>query len=120
TGNNTNSSSPTKFFAVPGYDLCTGWGTPNGSNLINTLAPFNALRVSPATGFGSSGQPAGPFTPAMQVFLLTNAGGASLNWTLANTSEWLNVSPVEGTLDSGAATVTVGPNSTAQFLPAGS
>ena len=21
TGNNTNSSSPTKFFAVPGYDL---------------------------------------------------------------------------------------------------
>jgi subtilase family serine protease len=27
TGNNTNSSSPTKFFAVPGYDLCTGWGT---------------------------------------------------------------------------------------------
>jgi subtilase family serine protease len=26
------------FFAVPGYDLCTGWGTPIGSNLINALA----------------------------------------------------------------------------------
>jgi len=37
TGNNTSSSSPDKFFAVPGYDLCTGWGTPTGSNLINAL-----------------------------------------------------------------------------------
>lgn len=38
-GNNTWSNSPTMFYAVPGYDLCTGWGTPNGSSLINTLAP---------------------------------------------------------------------------------
>jgi hypothetical protein len=37
TGDNTSSSSPTKFMAVPGYDLCTGWGTPNGSNLINAI-----------------------------------------------------------------------------------
>lgn len=39
TGNNTNSSTSTKFFAVAGYDLCTGWGTPNGPNLIAALAP---------------------------------------------------------------------------------
>jgi hypothetical protein len=47
---------PTKFSAVAGYDLCTGWGTPNGTNLINALAgppilaPFvvsNSLRWSP-------------------------------------------------------------------------
>jgi len=25
------------FPAVPGYDLCTGWGTPVGENLINAL-----------------------------------------------------------------------------------
>jgi subtilase family serine protease len=37
TGNNTNGSSPTRFFAVPGFDLCTGWGTPTGSNLIASL-----------------------------------------------------------------------------------
>ena len=37
TGNNTSASSPSKFFAVAGYDLCTGWGTPTGSNLINAL-----------------------------------------------------------------------------------
>jgi hypothetical protein len=45
TGNNTNSGSPTKFFAVTGYDLCTGWGTPTGSNLINVLAPFINSRI---------------------------------------------------------------------------
>jgi uncharacterized repeat protein (TIGR01451 family) len=39
TGNNTNLSIPNEFFAVPGYDLCTGWGTPNGTNMINALAP---------------------------------------------------------------------------------
>jgi hypothetical protein len=38
-GNNTNSSSPTLFSAVPGYDLCTGWGTPKGTNLIEALVP---------------------------------------------------------------------------------
>jgi PKD repeat protein len=38
TGNNTWPSSPNKFYAVSGYDLCTGWGTPNGTNLINALA----------------------------------------------------------------------------------
>jgi subtilase family serine protease len=37
TGNNFSSSSPTKFSAVAGYDLCTGWGTPKGTNLINAL-----------------------------------------------------------------------------------
>jgi uncharacterized repeat protein (TIGR01451 family) len=37
TGDNFSSSSPTRFAAVTGYDLCTGWGTPNGTNLINTL-----------------------------------------------------------------------------------
>ncbi len=39
TGNNTNAASANKFFAVPGYDLCTGWGSPFGQNLINSLAP---------------------------------------------------------------------------------
>ncbi|HXR08190.1 MAG TPA: protease pro-enzyme activation domain-containing protein, partial [Candidatus Acidoferrum sp.] len=38
-GNNTNSTSRTNFIAVAGYDLCTGWGTPNGSNMINALLP---------------------------------------------------------------------------------
>ena len=37
-GNNATPSSGGLFPAVPGYDLCTGWGSPNGSNLIYALA----------------------------------------------------------------------------------
>jgi subtilase family serine protease len=45
TGNNTNKNVGNKYFAVPGYDLCTGWGTPNGANLINALAPPLAFQM---------------------------------------------------------------------------
>jgi subtilase family serine protease len=38
TGNNFNSTNPNLYSAVAGYDLCTGWGTPNGWALINALA----------------------------------------------------------------------------------
>jgi uncharacterized repeat protein (TIGR01451 family) len=40
-GNNYWDQSLTNFPAVPGYDLCTGLGTPNGQNLINGLAGIN-------------------------------------------------------------------------------
>jgi subtilase family serine protease len=40
SGNNTSVSSPSQFYAVAGYDLCTGLGTPNGMNLINALMPY--------------------------------------------------------------------------------
>jgi uncharacterized repeat protein (TIGR01451 family) len=46
-GNNTWSLSPTNFFAIPGYDLCTGLGTPKGTNLINALAGGLANITSP-------------------------------------------------------------------------
>jgi Pro-kumamolisin, activation domain len=38
TGSNTWGGSPDQYYAVPGYDLCTGWGTPTGTNLIAALA----------------------------------------------------------------------------------
>jgi subtilase family serine protease len=44
-GNITTPSSPDRFFAAPGYDLCTGWGTPTGSNLINAF--FTPLSQQP-------------------------------------------------------------------------
>jgi subtilase family serine protease len=39
SGNNTWKKSPSLFYAVAGYDLCCGLGTPTGTNLINALAP---------------------------------------------------------------------------------
>jgi hypothetical protein len=37
TGNNFNSTNPNLYSAAAGYDLVTGWGTPNGKDLIDAL-----------------------------------------------------------------------------------
>jgi uncharacterized repeat protein (TIGR03803 family) len=121
TGNNANGASPSNFFAVPGYDLCTGWGSPAGSNLINALSP-EPLQITPSAGLVSSGPVGGPFSVASQNFVLTNIGPGSLSWALGSGSSWLNASPGGGTLTSGAAavTVTLSLNAAASNLTAGS
>jgi subtilase family serine protease len=121
TGNNEWLASPTQFTGVPGYDLCTGWGTPAGSNLINTLSrPLDALRIRPVTGFTASGPPGGPFNVTSQSYALSNAGTTTLNWSVPNTPTWLSVSPSSGTLTSGQTKpVTVSLNSAANAVAAG-
>src|SRR5665213_1991960 len=119
-GNNTSSSSPNAFYAVPGYDLCTGVGTPNGTNLINALVNPDPLVVAANGGFNAVGTSAGTFNPAAQTFYLTNAGTSPLDWSLVNTSAWLDVSADSGTLDAGAGSaVMVSLNTVASNLPAG-
>ena len=124
TGNTTNACcSPNQFFACPGYDLCSGWGTPAGSNLISALlAPPIPLRVTPATLATFTGPLGGAFGPPVQVFGLTNDSNAPLSWTVASGTPWLNVSPVGGTLTNGgpATTVAVTLTSAASSLPVGS
>jgi hypothetical protein len=106
TGMNTNSFSPTKYWATAGYDLCTGLGTPIGANLIQALLtpPLDNLRVTPPLGFTSFGPGGGPFTVASQTYSLKNIGSTPLNWSLANTSSWLTVSSTTGSLSAGAST----------------
>lgn len=52
-GNNFSPGSPSLFSAVPGFDLCTGWGTPT-VNLISALAGQGsgllALTIDPLPG----------------------------------------------------------------------
>ena len=85
-GNNTNSVSPTKFFATPGYDLCTGWGTPNGSNLINLLAPPLTLIVLSAPVLGSGNF---QLTASGLAYGTTNYLQASFN--LSSPSNWVSI-----------------------------
>ena len=122
SGNNTRSGSPNKFYAVAGYDLCTGWGTPAGQNLINALANPEPLLITPTVGFTAIGGVGGPFFPVTsQNYALTNGGTNALTWTLSNTSVWLSASSSGGTLLPGgpAATVTVSLNSAASNLLVG-
>lgn len=116
TGCNTNSSSPTKYYATTGYDLCTGWGTMIGSNLMQALLdpPVDHLVVTPPLGFTSFGPGGGPYNVTSQTFTLQNDGPTPLNWRLVNTSSWLTVSSSTGTLGGGASsTVTISINSAA-------
>jgi hypothetical protein len=106
SGNNTNSVSPNAFFAVPGYDLCTGLGSPAGQSLINALAP-GALGIVPWTGLVASGTLGGPFNVASQNLWLTNSGTTPLTWALGNLSSWLTASPATGTLLPGGPGATV-------------
>jgi uncharacterized repeat protein (TIGR03803 family) len=106
-GNTTNACcGPVKFFACPGYDLCTGWGTPNGSNLISALlTPPVALRITPDAPLTFTGPFGGPFRPAVQGFVLTNDSSGPLSWSVTNVyiSPWLDFAPAGGTLTNGGA-----------------
>ena len=121
-GNNFSSSSPSLFAATTGYDLCTGWGTPAGTNLINALFGLaDTWGIFPAGGLVSSGNPGGPFTVTSQIYTLTNSGAAAFSWQLSNTPTWLTVSPTNGVLAAGGQMpVTVSLNSAVASLAAGS
>jgi subtilase family serine protease len=115
TGANTNSASPTKYHAVAGYDLCTGWGTIS-SNLMDVLLapPSETLRVTSPLGFTSFGKSGGPFSVTGQTYTLQNTGSSALTWNVNNSATWLNVSASGGTLNPGTSTtVTVSLNGTA-------
>ncbi len=68
TGNTFTSQNPSRYPALPGYDLCTGWGTPTGSNTINALV-----------GTGTNDF---TFYPSQGVFKLVAGGSANATLTL--------------------------------------
>lgn len=103
-GNNTWSQSTNEFFAVPGFDLCDGWGSPNGTNLINALvllAPTNPAAViapifpAPKQPWGNTLSVMNGYNPnglwmlflqddTLNNYAGTNYNGWSLNLTTAN------------------------------------
>ena len=80
-GNNTWTRSRTQFYATAGYDLCTGWGTPNGTNLINALVPIQS--PPPIVAFSAS-PTEGP-APLMVTFTDNSSGNISQrSWDFGN------------------------------------
>ena len=88
TGNNITNQSGGKFSAVTGYDLCTGWGTPNG-NLINALAGSGGggtnytvtTSVSPANSGTTTGDGSYASGSSVTVTANQNNGFTFTNWT---------------------------------------
>lgn len=114
-GDNTSSTCSTNFFAVPGYDLCTGWGSPKGQPLIDALADPDVLVITPGLGFTAADGPAGPFNITNKIFVLRNNGAVSIAWSLGGAPAWLTASAISGTLPAGAmANVDFSLNASAQ------
>lgn len=67
-GSNETTNSPHEYSAKNGYDLVTGWGTPNGTNLINALMPYTgAIWVDfNYTGSTQNGSYDAPFSTLAQ------------------------------------------------------
>jgi len=101
TGNNTNYNGSTKFYAVPGYDLCTGWGTPNGQALIDALAPPDSLVVLPRGGLSFAVINGFPVPIESQTLALKTAENTSINWALGPVPSWLGVSVSHGAVSPG-------------------
>jgi uncharacterized repeat protein (TIGR01451 family) len=74
TGNNTWSGSPSAFYAVSNYDLCTGLGTPTGTNLINLLTAISGTNV-----FSHLSAPLPPYGTTLSAL---NGGNPNGNWFL--------------------------------------
>jgi len=111
------------------------WKTPTTNGLLDswdcsdsiivlqvaTPTPADALQIVPTAGFTAVSQSSHLPDPTSVMLTLTNTAITSINWSLANTSTWLNVSASNGTLPAkGAANVTVSliPSATTN-LPAG-
>jgi uncharacterized repeat protein (TIGR01451 family) len=108
TGNNTNSSSPAKFFATPGYDLCTGWGTPRGQSLIDSLTGLAADLVLTES---ASPNPVAATLPLTYTLTITNNGpatatGVTVTNALPASVTFSSASASQGTCTNTAGVVT--------------
>ena len=119
TGNNTWSGSPSLFYAVTNYDLCTGLGTPNGTNLINALVSGVATHISaPAKPYGTTLAGLNYANPNGSWYLFvqddypldtgTNYNGWSVTLTSANPVGY--AADLELTMAASAGSITVGSN----------
>ena len=139
SGNNFNSSSPSKYTAVSGYDLVTGWGAPKGAELINTLtgslsgshvlAPQNASGqvlddLYSGTASGNTIDIWGADNTGAQVWVFANAGVVPTGFynvavsygpycmtaTGSTSGSVVNLQPCDGAAGQAWGAVTVGTN----------
>ncbi len=107
-GNNTWSNSPGAYFAAPGYDLCTGWGSPKGASLINLLARWSgAVWVDfNYTGSLQTGSFTNPYPTLAKGTNAVASGGTIFIKTAGSSPETMTISkPMTINAIGGAATI---------------
>jgi hypothetical protein len=120
---NTNNLAWQEWATPLGTNTPGDWGC-SASVVIMQVAdpsPSDALQITPSAGFTAVAQRSLPPNSTSINLVLTNTGATAFNWSLANTSIWLNVSVSSGTLPAaGLANVSVSakPSATTN-LPAG-
>ena len=110
------------FYAVPGYDLVTGWGSPSGQNLIDALAgpPATNFGLSVAPGVlsvnqGSSGTATltvmgvGGFAGVVDLSVSGLPAGVTASWNAASTTSTAVLTlTANSTAPAGTYTATIG------------
>jgi subtilase family serine protease len=122
TSGNNNNGKGKSYNAVTGYDLVTGWGSPNGQNMINALAgsttPGFTLSAAPSsltiTQGGAAGtstitvSAAGGFTGSVTLSASGLPSGVTASFNPASTTSTSTLSlTASGTATLGTATVTI-------------
>ncbi|MGD0830959.1 MAG: cellulose binding domain-containing protein [Terracidiphilus sp.] len=87
------SGSNGTFNAVAGYDLVTGWGSPNGQNLINALTTTQGTSGSCHVAYSVTSSWSGSFNAAITIY---NTGTApitswQLQWSFSGNQTITNV-----------------------------
>ncbi len=88
-------------------------GLSRTGQYIQKISPAGApgeaiLSLSPETEFASAGSAGGPFTPDSKQYTVTNTGTLAMDFTVAESAPWLQLSSAGGTLaPGGSAVVTV-------------
>ena len=107
-GNDTNTDSENLYFATPGYDLCTGWGSPTGSKLIDTLTGLTGPVFVDFnyTGSITNGNYDTPFKTLAGGTNAVSVGGTIFIKTAGSSSETMTINKAMTiTVSDGAATV---------------
>ena len=105
---NTQPNHLNEYYAQSGYDLCTGWGTPIGANLINALSGVGGATWVDFnyTGSTQNGSYDAPFKTLAGGTNAVNAQGAIFIKTAGSTAETMTISkPMTIVAVGGAATI---------------
>lgn len=102
------------------------WGHATPQTVLGTFevnipaAEPGILAVWPDADWTVSGPVGGPFEPGTTVYILTNAGGSTLHFTVSSSADWLTADPETGSLAPGQAQpIQLSLTPTATELPAG-